>query len=485
MFSTDPGTGLFGLGFTGLMNNGTTDYLDQFVKDNLLAGGATGTFTIIDTTTGDAVRSRNDQDNGFQFGVQIDQTADTTTTVTSRIQNPFKNQTPENWQSSGIHIGTGDQDSYIKIVLAAGGGNGTIQVLYEEAGQQVAATNYGAPGVLTSDNVDLFLEVDPNAGTVTPSWQYTASDGTPYSGVGNTITVTGDVLAAIQGTYTNQGLASGLAVGTISTHFNASQPITASYDHIAVYAEQDTTATTSTFGTTSTLTASTSDSLQTTSTEPVTLSTSTMDLMTTDSIDTTLQTASTTDTGTTDTGTTDTGSPDSAALNGETYAGIQFEEIGDRTVNGILDNPGALVVKSEGPVNFDTRDTLFFHGMEYQPIRDLPQQILSTIQSGGSKGFLEDIFGDRVPGLEVDVDRLPSGPIDGPIGGPGQPRFEPLPGLGRANDLLVVREAPGADNIGSARAREDLPLELDTDDSLIATDMMSSFTANSDLPTIG
>ena len=41
--NNDPGTfGFFGLGLTGLMTNGTTDYLDQFDPDNLAAGGNGG-----------------------------------------------------------------------------------------------------------------------------------------------------------------------------------------------------------------------------------------------------------------------------------------------------------------------------------------------------------------------------------------------------------------------------------------------------------
>ena len=95
MFSTDPGTGMFGLGFTGLMNNGTSDYLDQYIDDNLLAGGATGTFTIINTTSGDAIKTKNNQANGFQFGVTLDPSV-VETTVTARVLNPFKSQNPQN-----------------------------------------------------------------------------------------------------------------------------------------------------------------------------------------------------------------------------------------------------------------------------------------------------------------------------------------------------------------------------------------------------
>jgi hypothetical protein len=68
----DPGFGFEGLGFTGWMNNGTKDYLDQYNPDNIIAGGTSGIFSILKTTAGDARGSLNTQDNGFQFGVKVD-----------------------------------------------------------------------------------------------------------------------------------------------------------------------------------------------------------------------------------------------------------------------------------------------------------------------------------------------------------------------------------------------------------------------------
>ena len=295
MFGTDPGTGLFGLGFTGLMNNGTTNYLSQFVKDNLIPGGATGTFTIVNTTSGDAIRASNTQDNGFQFGVDISSLE--AATITARVFNPFASQTPESFQAVGFQIGPGDQDNYLQIVLSALNGPGGIQVLYEENGSPVVAQNFAAADILTTESVDLFLDVDPATGLVTPSWEYTTSGGQLMSGTGNSIAVSGNVLAAIQGTYLNQGVDSGLAVGAINTHWRASSPIEASYDHFAVFSGPQS-------GTTTTMLAS----------------------------------------STSDGGSEQLSSANLAVTQADAYEDIDFEFFGDRTQPGRLpDKPAAII----------------------------------------------------------------------------------------------------------------------------------------------
>ncbi len=166
----DPGTGFLGLGFTGLMTNGSTDYLDQYDPDNLTFGGASSKATIEAVSAGDAFTGTNTQENGFQFGINVDD-ATPPFLIHTQLEAPFFGGAPQNFQSQGIQIGTGDQDNYIKLVLNANGGAGGVQVLLESGGSQVSGPTYG-PGVtgdlLASGSVDLYLEVNPVLATAQP-----------------------------------------------------------------------------------------------------------------------------------------------------------------------------------------------------------------------------------------------------------------------------------------------------------------------------
>ena len=234
--------------------------------------------------------------------------------------------------------------------MSALNGLGGIQVLYEEGGQVISATNYAAQGILTTDSIDVFLDIKPGTGVVTSSWEYTASDGKIYSGVGKAVTVTGDVLAAIRDNYTNNGVESGLAVGVISTHYNASSPIEASYDHFAVYAKPVSTSTLANASLTD------PDSLLPAATNQ--------------------QTSSPAD------------HIDSAQGDGG-YEDVDFEFIPDRALPGLaLNTPGAIIVGGGGPLELDTTDVLLSHGNGFEDLRDIGPKTLKDIGSGVTKGVL-------------------------------------------------------------------------------------------------
>ncbi|TNC74607.1 Ig-like domain-containing protein [Rubellimicrobium roseum] len=233
----NPGYGFSGLGFTGWMSNGTADYLNQYDDDNLIAGGTSGIFTIIQTTSGDARGSLNTQDNGFQFGVRSDLAGSgfDSFLVNARMLSVFAPLTAAqlaNGQSAGIQIGTGDQDNYIKLAVASNGGKLAIAVLREEGGQ-VSETFIPAT-IPIGAQVDLFFQVNPTAGTVTPAWQ--VDGGELQTGAAITLAADSEILSAIRGTYQNGTEPSALAVGVIATHGSTGTPFSAQYDHINVYA---------------------------------------------------------------------------------------------------------------------------------------------------------------------------------------------------------------------------------------------------------
>ncbi|RMG16145.1 MAG: T9SS C-terminal target domain-containing protein, partial [Bacteroidetes bacterium] len=208
LFNEEPGFGFFGLGFTGLMTNGSTDYLDQYDADAIIAGGTSGLLTV-PTTSGDAIY--NNQDNAFQFGVNVDATT-CKFLYRGRIKSPGAALgTPGGNKSMGIFVGTGEQNNYVKVVITGG-----IKVVMENDGA-LTSTSFSVPQVLdvSTEFVDLYLIVDPGAGTVQPA--YSINSGGSMTPLGGPLSMGATLLAATQATGT------ALAVGVISTHDGSSQ----------------------------------------------------------------------------------------------------------------------------------------------------------------------------------------------------------------------------------------------------------------------
>ncbi|WP_211325354.1 putative Ig domain-containing protein, partial [Larkinella arboricola] len=227
LFNNDPGTGLFGLGFTGLMLPKVTgiDYLDLFDDQNLVAGGAVGAFSVVDATAGDPHQAVNTQENGFQFGINTNSTPGPFRVQTRLLGPFFNNRTPQYHQSQGLYIGVGDQDNYLKIALAADGGMGGIEVTYENNG--VATSNtYSLPGGLPMGTLDVYLSVDKVTGLVQPRY---AKDGGALVNLGPPIAVGGLLRESLQGIRA-------LAVGLVCTSLNSTS-FTATWDFIRVTPE--------------------------------------------------------------------------------------------------------------------------------------------------------------------------------------------------------------------------------------------------------
>ena len=222
LLNNNPGTGFFGLGFTGLMTNKTSDYIKLYNPQNSIAGGAVGALTIPSVSGGDALGNLNSQENGFQFGVKSAIEAGPFT-IQARMLGPFfNNGTPQNNQSQGIYIGTGDQDNYLKIALNANNGIGGIEVVYENSGT-AASYQFQLVGGIPGSLLDLFLSVDPASGKVQPKY---ASNNGAITNLGTPIQLSGTLLNVLQ-----SNLAYG--VGIISTSRGAT-PFTATWDYIYV-----------------------------------------------------------------------------------------------------------------------------------------------------------------------------------------------------------------------------------------------------------
>ncbi len=226
-FNQDPGTGFFGMGFTGLMNNGA-DYLTQYDETNLAAGGASGLFTVELVPSGDAINATNTQEYAFQLGIDVD-TSTPAFFVHTQLEPPFfqvggSPTTPIDFQSYGLYLGTGDQDNYLKIVLNANGGASGIQVLLEDGGAS-SGTTYGTGvtgDLLGSSAVELYFVVDPASSTVQP--QVSTNSGATIIDLGSPI--------SIPSAWLNPADNQGLALGLISTSFGSGTPFGATWDFL-------------------------------------------------------------------------------------------------------------------------------------------------------------------------------------------------------------------------------------------------------------
>lgn len=220
--------GLANLGFTGLMTNGTSDYESLFDTAKMTAGGAAGVATVDEVTEGDALGSQNDQEYAFQVGV-VPPTG--RFTAHTRILAPFSGIAPQDYQSMGLFIGTGDQDNYSKLVVSANGGAGGVEFLQEVNG--VPSYRPEAPvGLPGPSAIDLYLTVDPAAGTVQPSFTVTSGGvtGAPVE-VGGPEPIPSSWLSG----------SSALAGGIISTSTGSGSPFSATWDLFEMLAEPGTT----------------------------------------------------------------------------------------------------------------------------------------------------------------------------------------------------------------------------------------------------
>jgi len=227
----DPGFGFYGLGFTGLMTNNNTDYLDLIKDENnsnteIIAGGAVGLFTINNVSKGDATGSTNSQHNAYQFGIDVNSITKPFT-IESAILGPVFTSTPDGSQSQGVYIGNGQQNNYLKVVVAANNGNPVIEIGWETLG------NYSSQKIPVADignvaELSLFLKVNPETGIVQA--QYSLAGGQAIN-VGAPVTLTDYTLSALQSS------SQSLAVGLISTTVSSDPDFSATWDYIKINTE--------------------------------------------------------------------------------------------------------------------------------------------------------------------------------------------------------------------------------------------------------
>ena len=228
-YTWDPGApspgGILDSGFTGLMINGTTGYSAMYDATKLAIGGAPGLFSVEQVPANTAQGARNDQRYGFQFGVNARPQFSGRFVVHTAIVAPFAGMTPENDQQMGMFVGAGDQDNYVKLVVAANGGGGGLKFSKEVGGSLSAqrARSVPMPG---PSRVDLYLTVDPAAATIQPSYTVTTN------GVTSARRNLGTAVVVPKNWFT--GRPTRTAVGLSSTSKGPGAPFSAVWDLIEV-----------------------------------------------------------------------------------------------------------------------------------------------------------------------------------------------------------------------------------------------------------
>ncbi|MDS0279521.1 malectin domain-containing carbohydrate-binding protein [Halomicroarcula sp. S1AR25-4] len=216
-----------GQGWTGLMTNGQDDYQDLYNTSKMTVGGAAEVLTVEEVPQGDAYSSTNTQQYAFQFGVNPpDEPFTVETTVASFPENP------ENFQSAGIFVGTGDQSNYSKLVVAADGGNGGIEFAQEEDDSFTHQTspNVVSDSAVTGNDTTLYLTVDPTLDPLPGNGEDEVALNASYE-VNNQTTDIGT--AAIPASWLDTSDGSGLAVGVISTSNGASSTFPATWTDVS------------------------------------------------------------------------------------------------------------------------------------------------------------------------------------------------------------------------------------------------------------
>jgi flagellar basal body rod protein FlgB len=209
---------ILGVGFTGLMNNGT-DYQELYDPGEITVDG-TITFEVDGTDAHNGIYGGDGQRNGFQVGFDApDEPFSVNTTVSGMPANPV------DFQTAGIQLGNGDQSNYVKLVVAANGGDGGVEFGMEDGGSWSTDTA-DASGVLGPDTqVHLSIVVDP--ATDTAEGYYRIEDG-DWQSTGITYQIPQSWLDTADGT----GLAAGL-IGTSVTS-NGAAPFTATWENLTV-----------------------------------------------------------------------------------------------------------------------------------------------------------------------------------------------------------------------------------------------------------
>ncbi|RLM95295.1 malectin domain-containing carbohydrate-binding protein [Haloarcula sp. Atlit-7R] len=216
-----------GQGWTGLMTNGQ-DYQDHYDTSQMTVGGAAEVLTVEQVPQGDAYSDTNTQQYGFQFGADTPDEPFTVETTVSSFPDD-----PENYQSAGLYLGTGDQSNYTKLVVAADGGTGGVEFAKEVDDQftHPSSPNVVSDSAVTTSKTTLRMTVDPTTDPAPNNGVEEVAVTAEYE-VNGTVTDVGTAAVPASWFDTSDGVAP--AFGVISTSNGASNTFSATWTDISV-----------------------------------------------------------------------------------------------------------------------------------------------------------------------------------------------------------------------------------------------------------
>ncbi len=225
--------GYQGLSLTGLMNNGAPkpnwlnwlDKPDQGPNPNDIMGGAVGVITV-NMTGGTARGNNNNQDKGFQLGVNVNRQSGQVN-VESKLVNFLEERQLYQYEGDGelgIFIGDGSQSDFIEFVITKEGFRFNEEVDDVPGNNPVFRQIPESERPQIGEPVILRLNINPASAEVTARYRI----GTRSEVTLGTLTARGRLRAALQ----QDDLA--LAVGIIGTSNNPDAEVQGNWDYIKV-----------------------------------------------------------------------------------------------------------------------------------------------------------------------------------------------------------------------------------------------------------
>jgi len=178
LLNGDPGFGLFGLGFTGLMHDLESDYLNLYADEEnsdieIIAGGAAGLLTYNPAPQGSALGGSNTQINGFQFGLNVQATTPPFTINAEILDPDLKGSNG----SIGLFIGDGSQDNFVSLGVTRDG-----IILTQEINGTASIETFPVDNLAGLPFAEVMLSVNPQEGSVLPMVRL---EGNPLEVLGN------------------------------------------------------------------------------------------------------------------------------------------------------------------------------------------------------------------------------------------------------------------------------------------------------------